>query len=92
MTDSTGTDVLLGLANAPGLSETIAAALAQNFENDYAKLMGKIDRALTEKRTGDFIIRARIEDVRTGQLKAAGQGLYLPVEGTGTATVSLDMR
>ncbi|MCW1987331.1 UNVERIFIED_ORG: hypothetical protein M2348_003081 [Sphingomonas sp. R1F5B] len=91
VTDSTGTDVLLGLANAPGLSETIAAALAQNFENDYSKLMGKIDRALTEKRTGDFIIRARIEDVRTGQLKAAGQGLYLPVEGTGTATVSLDM-
>ncbi|NKJ41193.1 DUF4403 family protein [Novosphingobium sp. SG720] len=92
VTDSTGTDVLLSLANAPGLSETIAAALAQNFERDYAKLMAKIDRALTDKRTGDFVIRARIEDVRTGRLKAAGQGLYLPVEGTGTATVSLDMR
>jgi len=91
VTDSTGTDVLLALANAPGLSQTIAGALAQNFENDYAKLMGKIDRALTEKRTGDFVIRARIDNVRTGQLKAAGQGLYLPVEGTGTATVSLDM-
>ncbi|GHC92271.1 hypothetical protein GCM10019060_18050 [Novosphingobium pokkalii] len=92
VTDSTGTDVLLALANTPGLSETIAAALGQNFENDYAKLMGKIDRALTEKRTGDFVIRARINNVRTGRLKAAGQGLYLPVEGTGTATVSLDMR
>jgi hypothetical protein len=92
VTDSTGTDVLLALANTPGLSQTIAAALGQNFENDYAKLMGKIDRALTEKRTGDFVIRARIDNVRTGRLKAAGQGLYLPVEGTGTATVSLDMR
>jgi hypothetical protein len=58
VTDSTGTDVLLALANTPGLSQTIAAALGQNFENDYTKLMGKIDRALTEKRTGDFVIRA----------------------------------
>lgn len=92
VTDSTGTDVLLQLANAPGLSQTIAAALAQNFENDYAKLMGKIGRALADKRTGDFVISASIDNVRTGQLKAAGQGLYLPVEGTGRATVTLDMR
>jgi len=92
VTDSTGGDVLLQLANAPGLSQTIGTALAQNFERDYDKLMGKIGRAINDKRTGDFLIRAAIDDVKTGQLKAAGQGLYLPVEGTGRATVVLDMR
>jgi hypothetical protein len=51
--------------------------------------MVKIDRAIQEKREGDFIIRAKVEDVRTGSLRAAGKGLYLPVRGTGTASIML---
>lgn len=91
-TDSTGTDLLLRLANAPGLATTIAQALAQNFEKDYDKLLGKVDRAITEKREGDFVIRARIANIHTGELKAAGQGLYLPVWGVGTASIALAPR
>ena len=53
------------------------------------KLFGKITRAIDEKRIGDIIVRARVTDVWTGQLKAAGQGVYLPVWGRGTATISL---
>ena len=34
-TDSTGTNILLKLANTPSFSQTIADALAQNFTNDY---------------------------------------------------------
>jgi len=88
-TDRTGGDLVIKLANTPGLSDTIAQALSQNFENDYDKLMVKIDRAIQEKREGDFIIRAKVEDVRTGSLRAAGKGLYLPVRGTGTASIML---
>lgn len=67
----------------------MSAALTQNFEKDFDKLIGKITRAIDEKRIGDIIVRARVTDVRTGQLKAAGQGVYLPVWGRGTATISL---
>jgi hypothetical protein len=88
-TDRTGGNLVIKLANAPGLSNTIAQALTQNFERDYDKLMAKIDRALQQNREGDFIIRAKVEDVRTGSLKAAGSGLYLPVWGTGTASITL---
>jgi hypothetical protein len=88
-TDRTGGDLVIKLANAPGLSDTIAQALTQNFEHDYDKLMVKIDRAIQLKREGDFLIRAKVEDVRTGTLKAGGQGLYLPVRGTGTASIVL---
>jgi hypothetical protein len=88
-TDRVGGDLVIRLANAPGLSATIAQALTQNFEKDYDKLMVKIDRAIQEKREGAFVIRAKVEDVRTGSLKAAGQGLYLPVRGTGTASITL---
>lgn len=88
-TGGRGTDLLLQLANAPALSGTIGTALAQDFEKDYRKLLGKIERAITEKREGDFVIRARIDDIRTGQLRAAGEGLYLPVIGRGTASIAL---
>jgi predicted small lipoprotein YifL len=88
-TDRTGGNLVIKLANTPGLSATIAQALTQNFERDYDKLMAKIDRAIQQKREGDFIIRANIEDIRTGSLKASGQGLYLPVWGTGTASITL---
>jgi hypothetical protein len=88
-TDRTGGDLVIKLADTLGLSQTIGKALRQNFEKDYDKLMVKVDRAVQEKREGDFIIRAKVEDVRTGSLKAAGQGLYLPVRGTGTASITL---
>lgn len=88
-TDRDGADLLLKLANSPGFSQTIATALAQNFEHDFNKLMGKITRAIADKREGDLEIRAEIEEVRTGSLVAAGQGLYLPVWGEGTAAISL---
>ena len=88
-TDSNGTNILLQLANTPAFSQTIAEALAQNFTNDYDKLMGKINNAIDEKREGGLLIRADIQNVRTGSLKAAGNGLYLPVWGTGRASITL---
>jgi Domain of unknown function (DUF4403) len=90
VTDSTGTSLLLKLANAPGLSTIVADALTQNFTKDYDDLLGKITRAIAERRTGRFVISAHITDVKTGQLEAAGQGIYLPVWGKGTASIVLD--
>jgi hypothetical protein len=88
-TDRTGGDLVIKLANTLGLTDTIAQALTQNFERDYDKLMTKIDHAIQERREGDFIIRAKVEDVQTGSLRASGRGLYLPVRGTGTASITL---
>ena len=54
---------------------------------DFRKLLGKVERAIVEKRAGDFVIRADIGAVRTGVLQAGGQGLYLPVWADGSARV-----
>lgn len=91
-TDRAGADLLLELANSPGFAQTIALSLTQNFERDYDELLGKIARAIESKREGELLIRARIEEVETGRLVAAGQGLYLPVRGTGTAAITLAPR
>ncbi|MEL0251435.1 MAG: hypothetical protein VW935_05705, partial [Novosphingobium sp.] len=86
-TDMTGGDLIIDLINAPGVAQLVASSLTQDFERDYAKLLGKVDRAIETKREGDFIVEADLLRTRSGQLQAAGQGLYLPVWATGTATV-----
>lgn len=88
-TDMTGGDLILQLMNAPGMSSFIAATLTQNFERDYAELLGKVSRAIASRREGPLRIDARMERTRTGTLQASGQGLYLPVWAEGTATVRL---
>ena len=90
VTDPVGTGLLIRLANTPGVSKTIAGSLTQNFARDYDQLIGKVGRAIEEKRLGNLLIRARISDIRTGQIAAAGQGVYLPVWGKGTASISLE--
>jgi hypothetical protein len=86
-TDGVGGDILVRLVSSPGLKDEVAGALTQNFTHDFDKLLGKVRRAIVEKRAGAFVIRAEIEKVRTGQLKAGGQGLYLPVWADGSARV-----
>lgn len=85
--DAVGSGLLIRLANAPVLADTIAGALTQNFARDYDKLLGKIGTALAEKRLGTLVLRAKVDDVATGVLKVTGEGVYLPVAGRGTAAI-----
>jgi hypothetical protein len=87
-TNGTGSNLALRLANSPGLSTALAESLTQNFERDFGELRGKVDRALVNKQTGDFVINAAINRIDTGQIAAAGQGLYLPVWANGSARVT----
>lgn len=91
-TNRVGGDILLTLANSPGVTGTIAESLTQNFDKDFAELIGKIEHAIVNNREGDFVINARMSKVETGQLKAAGMGLYLPVWLNGDARVSYKPR
>lgn len=86
-TDGVGGDLVLSLARSPGVSAVIAASLTQNFSHDLEELLGKIRRAIEEKREGDFTIRAHITQVQTGRISAHGPGLYLPVRVTGQAHI-----
>ena len=87
-TDGIGGDLLLKLGQSPGFSLLIADALTQNFSRDLAELEGKIRRAIDERQEGDFVIRTDIEGFETGEIKAYGNGLYLPVRMTGTARIA----
>ncbi len=88
-TDVTGGDLILDLANAPGITALIASSLEQNFQKDFGELLKKVERAIAEKREGQFTIRADIDRVQTGTISATGQGLFLPTRIEGTARVNL---
>lgn len=87
-TNKAAGNLILKVVNAPTISQEIAAALAQNLDKDYNELLGKIDKAISERREGDFTIRAEVDNVRSGSLKPAGQGLFLPVWAEGKTSVS----
>ena len=88
-TDMTGGDLILKLANAPGVAQFIADSLEQNFESDFEDLLKKVELAIANEREGDFAIQAKIINIRTGKISASGQGLLLPTRIEGTATVAL---
>lgn len=87
-TNGVAGDLLIELGNSPAVSALIAGALQQNFTGDLDDLLGKIRRAIAEKRVGDFVIRADLTKVETGRIEAHGQGLYLPVRAGGDARIS----
>ena len=86
--ERTGGDLLVGLANSPSVIDPIAESLTQNFSKDLDSLVNKVRRAIAEKRMGEFVVNATVSDVKTGQVKAFGDGLYLPVRATGKARIT----
>jgi hypothetical protein len=79
-TDVVGEKLLLALANSDEFKTTIEHALKQNFEGDFAKLLGKIDRAIAFRKDGPVAYSVTIERINTGRIVSYGQGLHLPVE------------
>lgn len=55
-------------------------ALRRNFEQDFAKLLVKIDSAIARRRHGTLSYRVEIVKVATGAVKSHGQGLYFPID------------
>lgn len=85
-TDLVTQPLLFAIANSLEFQGTISDALEQNFEDDFAELRGKIDRAIANRRDGPLDYSVTIESVKTGVITAHGQGLYLPVEITARAS------
>lgn len=86
-TDGVGGDLLILLGRSEGFAPLIAAALTQNFTHDLEGLQGKIRRAVDQRREGAFVIRTSVDDFEIGEIRAYGNGLYLPVRMVGGASV-----
>jgi hypothetical protein len=77
--------LLVAVAQSAEVKAALEDALTQDFTRDYTKLLGKIDRALAEVKTGEFRLAMRLDEVHHGKAVVLGQGIYLPVTATGSA-------
>lgn len=87
-TDKPQVDILAGLFATPAVLGTISRSLTQNFADDYARVLISAKQAIAAKRLGDIVLAARIDRVTHGRITPTGAGLYLPVQASGTATIS----
>lgn len=86
-TDSKVVNLLVALFNDPSVQASIAEGLRHDFAPDYQKVLAKAQKAIGERREGDFVLSARINRVVNGEVKATGAGLFLPVSAEGTAQI-----
>lgn len=85
--DGVAGDLLILLGRSEGFAPLIADALTHNFTRDLDELQGKIRRAVGQRREGAFVIRTNVVSFTIGEIKAYGNGLYLPVQMVGAASV-----
>jgi hypothetical protein len=86
-TDSQTVNLLFALFEDPGVLENIRQSLVHDFAGDYQKVLTKARDAIAGHREGDFVLSAKVDSVRNGTLEATGEGLFLPVEASGAATI-----
>lgn len=86
-TDSYTVNLLFSLFADAAVLDDIRTGLTHDFNSDYARVLAAARKAIAGRREGDFLLSATIDDVRNGELKVTGQGLFLPVEASGTATI-----
>ena len=65
----------------------ISNALTQDFKKDFDKVIAAATKAIATRREGDFTLSAQISGVKHGTVVPTGQGLFLPVQVTGTANI-----
>ena len=87
-TDNSLANILVALFDDTAVIDSIRVGLTHDFAPDYAKVLAKAKAAIGQRREGDFILSATIENVTNGQIKVTGQGLFLPVRASGKASIA----
>ena len=87
-TDSKAVNMLIALFNDPATLESIRNALTEDFARDYTKVLTAARAAIANRREGDVLIAATVTKVTHGKVVVTGQGLFLPVQAHGTATIA----
>jgi hypothetical protein len=87
-TDSKTVNLLIALFSDPATLDSIRSALTEDFAKDYAKVLIAARRAIAGRREGDVLLSANITRVTHGKIVVTGQGLFLPVQAYGTATIA----
>ena len=85
--DTASFRMLLAVARSRVVRDQIGRALSQDFSAEYDRALASAKAAMADKRLGDFVLSVKLDAVKNGTLIAGGQGLYMPVDAMGTASL-----
>lgn len=86
-TDRETVNLLFSLFEDPEVLSEISSALTEDFNKDYQKILVAAKKAVAQRREGDFTLSAVVDKVSHGTVIVTGQGLFLPVDVTGMASI-----
>ncbi|MES2058097.1 MAG: DUF4403 family protein [Pseudomonadota bacterium] len=91
-TDSRAVNLLFSLFEDPVVLERIRTSLTHDFGGDYEKVLVAARKAIAGHREGDFVFAATVSTVTNGTLKVTGEGLFMPVQAYGQASIRYQPR
>lgn len=86
-TDSNAVNLLITLFSDAKVLAEITKALTEDFNKDYEKVLVAAKKAIAQRREGDFVLSAEVDNVSHGSVVVTGSGLFLPVDVTGKAKI-----
>lgn len=86
-TDNQAVNLLMSLFSDAEVLAEINAALTEDFNKDYEKVLLAARKAISQRREGDFTLSAQVDNVSHGTVMVTGSGLFLPVDVTGKANI-----
>jgi hypothetical protein len=91
-TDRVSSNLLLQLMSTETVRRQINASLTEDFNKDYDKVLGKAQRAITNKQVGRFLLSAQIDSVSHEAIQVTGAGLFTPAVVTGRGQITIGAR
>jgi hypothetical protein len=88
--DNASFRMLLSVARSRLVRDQIARALSRDFSAERTRALAAAEAALGNRRIGEFVLTATIDEFDNGALQVMGQGIALPVTAAGSATMRLD--
>ncbi|GAA4052148.1 DUF4403 family protein [Parerythrobacter jejuensis] len=88
--DQTTGDILIRIIDTDDIRSEIEAALVENFQKDYDRILAKVRDGLANVPAGEASLSFTLSSVTHGEIAATGSGLYMPVEAKGA--VDIDIR
>ncbi len=83
-TDSSVGDLLVMLIGSKEVTSSIEQSLAQDFGEDYDRMVEFARDGLREVQLGEIELSVDIAEIGHGQIEASGAGLYMPLEVHGS--------
>jgi hypothetical protein len=81
--------ILLAIARSRIVRDQIGRALSKDFSAEYDRALALARAELAERRLGDFVLSASLDTLTIGSVAVTGQGIYLPVDASGSAALRL---